>query len=101
MHFPHSPLEKGFLFYSSNNLYYLLLSSHNGLHSFQKEFFFYIFSFALMRYVFITKMTLGFQIRVGDPLIGIGLTETPNSRWAKAHLAHPVTALLLTCYDIT
>ena len=29
-----------------------------------------------------------------SPLIGIGLTETPNSGWAKAHPAHPLTASL-------
>ena len=37
MHFPHSPLEKVVLFYSSNNLYFLLLPSHNGLYSFLKK----------------------------------------------------------------
>ena len=26
------------------------------------------------------------------PLVGIGLTEIPNSGWAKAHPAHPLTA---------
>ena len=29
------------------------------------------------------------------PLVGIGLTETPNSGWAKAHLAHPLAASLV------
>ena len=28
------------------------------------------------------------------PLVRIGLTELPNSRWAKAHSAHPLAALL-------
>ena len=28
------------------------------------------------------------------PLIGIGLTELPNLRWAKAHPAHPLVASL-------
>ena len=27
-------------------------------------------------------------------LVGIGLTETPNSRWALAHPAQPLTASL-------
>ena len=36
------------------------------------------------------------------PLIVIGLTELPNSKWAKAHPAHPLEAALhkyvpLTC----
>ena len=44
-------------------------------------------------------MPLCFQIRVSiicppPPLIRIGLTETSNSRWAKAHLAHPLTGSL-------
>ena len=47
----------------------------------------------------ITEMPLGFQIRMGKqscgghhlpPLVGIGLTNLPNSRWAKAHSAHPL-----------
>ena len=28
------------------------------------------------------------------PLVGIGLTELPNSRWAKAQPAHPLAASL-------
>ena len=28
------------------------------------------------------------------PLVGIGLTELPNSGWAKAHPAHPLAASL-------
>ena len=49
-------------------------------------------------------MPLGFQIRVGYlavmwwakpvPLVVIGLTELPNSGWAKAHSAHPLAAAL-------
>jgi len=44
------------------------------------------------------EMLLGFQIWVGKQycgghnlplLVGIGLTELPNSKWAKAHPAHP------------
>ena len=31
---------------------------------------------------------------IGPLLVGIGLSETPNSRWAKAHPAHPLTASL-------
>ena len=49
----------------------------------------------LMR--FTTEMPLGFKIRVVKQqrgghnlplLVGKGLTELPNSGWAKAHLAH-------------
>ena len=29
------------------------------------------------------------------PLVGIGLTETLNSGWAKAHSSHPLAALLV------
>ena len=28
-------------------------------------------------------------------LVGKGLTETPNTVWAKAHIAHPLTTSLL------
>ena len=45
-------------------------------------------------------MPLGFQIQVASSnavgiicLVGIGLTETPNSGWAKAHPAHPAHPL--------
>ena len=51
----------------------------------------------------LTEMMLCFQIRVGKqlcsghnlPLVGIGLTETSNSGWAKAHPAHPLTTSLI------
>ena len=29
------------------------------------------------------------------PLVVIGFTELPNSRWAKAHTAHPLAASLI------
>ena len=32
------------------------------------------------------------------PLVLIGLTELPNSRWAKAHRAHPLAAALKWSY---
>ena len=49
------------------------------------------------------EMSLGYQIWVGKqkcgghnlPLpVGIGLTETSNSRWAKAHPTHPLATSL-------
>ena len=49
-------------------------------------------------YDFIIEMLLGFQIWVGiicpPPLVGIGLGDFPNSRWAKAHPSYRITGQL-------
>ena len=36
------------------------------------------------------------------PLVGIGLTEPPNSGWTKAHPAHPLAASLhyILCFKV-